>query len=150
MISERDIRYILKCLEYCRVRNSGGQYRLASLFVYSKKRYIGPYLNNYYKSEPLSLIKGKDYLLTLHAEVKLIKELNKLDISSRDIKKGTLYISGLSPSNKIITSKPCEDCLTVISQTLISRCVYTIRNPSHSLILQECFIKELSNVYKKS
>jgi len=114
---------------------------MASLFLY-RKTYIGPFINNYFKSDPLIKNEKGDYLLTIHAEAKVIKELLKLNISLKNIRKGTLYISGLSPSNKILTSKPCSKCMSLIIYfSRITRCVYTVRNTGNLIITKELIIK---------
>ena len=101
---------------------------MSSLFVYKNIR-IGPYLNDYLKTEPLSTVANdkykKDILITLHAEIKVVKEMKKRGLSSRIMEKGTLYVTGLSPSNMILTSKPCAGCMNLIKESGIKRVIYT-------------------------
>jgi tRNA(Arg) A34 adenosine deaminase TadA len=143
VIKPKDIREVLRCIKACKEGSSGGQYRIGSLFLYKNIR-IGPFLNNYFKTDPLiptiaNYKYQQDILITLHAEVKVIKELNKRRLSTTIIKKGTLYISGLSPTDIVLTSKPCINCMKLITRTSIHRLIYTASN-SEGLLIKENII----------
>jgi len=80
-----------------------------------------------------------EFLLTIHAELRVIKEVLKLKIPISYIRKGTLYIGGVSPSGAILTSRPCSRCEQLINKVGIRRIVYSTHR-GQELILEERFI----------
>lgn len=156
MIKSRDLQWFHRCLEHSLKGKPGGQYRMSAVFTYKNIR-VGPYLNNYTKTDPLSLGESfqrkkpliyrdkfysslkSEFLLTIHAELRVIKEVLKLKIPISYIRKGTLYIGGVSPSGAILTSRPCSRCEQLINKVGIRRIVYSTHR-GQELILEERFI----------
>ena len=112
------------------MKNRRSDYRanIAALLVINKNKRIGPCMNSYTKTNPLSIQPYPDeFTISAHAEVRVIAFA--LKNRKFNISKSTLYIAGCSRKGKyIISSKPCESCYQLIMKVGIKKVVWMERD----------------------
>lgn len=135
MIKPRDVNYINKLTKYVKDNRIAGMYTVGALLA-EKKSVLSWGLNDYNKTNPNTpQILG--YTIPTHAEVHCVSKF----ISRRNYINDnmTLYIVGLTKSedaNFVISSKPCESCLSFIGNAGIKRVVY-IENKNDKIEIME-------------
>lgn len=124
-----------KCLEYI-IKNRRSDYRanIAALLVINKNKRIGPCMNSYTKTNPLSIqLYPNEFTISTHAEVRAISFA--LKNKKFDINKSTLYIAGCSrKGNYIVSSKPCKSCQQLIEKVGIKRIVWMERRNNEYIL----------------
>jgi deoxycytidylate deaminase len=132
MITTKDIKNINILIRYLEKQHNfkesrySHNYLLGALLSDKNRRSFG--VNNYIKTHPTTIQNGSKYVITIHAEIDAINKWKK----NWDITSTTLYVFGFTRNGRYpISTKPCDNCMSVISQVGIPRIVYVL-STNHS------------------
>lgn len=123
MIKPRDIKFVDTITKYVQKNKIENAYTVGALLV-EKKTILAWGLNSYDKTTPHTP-QIKNYVIPTHAEVNcLSKYISRRKYLNDDC---SLYVVGLTKAvdpNYVISSFPCESCMSYIKLCGVKRIVY--------------------------
>lgn len=128
MIRKRDIDIINRTIKVADKSKLDGQYTMASSLALGK-RIISTGINDYSRTHSNTPQIYSTHTIPVHAEVDC---LSRWIVKNRKVSEDmTLYIVGYTKANDcnfVVSSFPCESCMSFILKCGISRIVYMVNN----------------------